>query len=121
EFYEYQFNNPSFPVSAFALNSSKGDQVYLSQATTNADLTGYRATAKFGAAQNGVSFGRYQTSVGVDFVAMSALSFGTAVTAQSPTNQITIFRTGQGATNPYPKVGPIVITEIMYHPPNLGT
>ncbi len=120
-FYEYQFNDPNFPGVAFALNGSKGDQIYLSQADTNASLTGYRASVSFGAAQNGVSFGRYQTSVGADFVAMSALSFGTAVTAQSPTNQITTFRTGQGAANPYPVVGPIMVTEIMYHPPDNGT
>jgi hypothetical protein len=31
------------------------------------------------------------------------------------------FRTGAGATNAYPLVGPVVITEIMYHPPDLGT
>jgi hypothetical protein len=61
-------------------------------------------------------------SVGtVDYPALSALSFGTSVTAQSPTNQITLFRTGQGEANAYPKVGPIVVSEIMYHPPDLGT
>ena len=31
------------------------------------------------------------------------------------------FRTGTGASNAYPKVGPVVISEIMYHPPDLGT
>src|SRR5687767_1609964 len=51
---------------------------------------------------------------------MPALSFGTSVTAQSPPNQIGVFRTGQGATNPYPKIGPLVISEIMYHPTNVG-
>jgi hypothetical protein len=117
-FYEYQFNSPDYPATAFALSSSKGDQVYLSQAT-NGQLTGYRAEVKFGASANGVSFGRHLTSAGADFTAMSALSFGTAVTAQSPTNQITLFRTGQGATNPYPWVGPVIINQIMYHPPDV--
>jgi hypothetical protein len=118
-FYEYQFNDNINGVP-FSLSSAKGDQVYLSQMNTSGRLTGYRAVAKFGPAANGVSFGRYVNSAGeVDYVAMSALSFGTGVTAQSPPDQITLFRTGPGATNPYPKVGPIIISEIMYHPPDL--
>jgi hypothetical protein len=117
-FYEYQFNDPEAPTTRFAFSSADGDQVYLSEAT-NGRLTGWHAEAKFGPSENGVSFGRHETSVGADFVALSALSFGTPVNAGSPTNQITLFRTGQGATNPYPKVGPIVISEIMYHPPDL--
>src|SRR5262249_33684392 len=55
-FYEIAFNNDTNGVP-FAL-SSMGDQVYLSMATTNGAMTGYRAIAKFGAAANGVSFGR---------------------------------------------------------------
>jgi len=119
-FYEYQFNGPSASIP-FALSSAKGDDVYLSQSGPGGVLTGYRASVKFGAAQNGVSFGRFVTSVGEDFVAMSDLSFGTAVRAGDPTNQITVFRTGPGAANPYAKVGPIVVSEIMYHPPDNGT
>jgi hypothetical protein len=117
-FYEYQFNNPEFLATAFALSSAKGDQVILSEAVQG-QLTGRRAEVKFGPSANGVAFGRYQTSVGVDFVALSALSLGTEVTAQSPTNQITLFRTGQGATNADPLVGPVIISQIMYHPPDL--
>jgi hypothetical protein len=120
-FYEYQFNDPNYRLAAFALNSAHGDEVYLSAVGANATLTGYRASAKFGAAANGVSLGRFPTSAGVDFVAMRQLSFGTSVTAGGPTNQITLFRTGQGASNSYPLVGPIVISEIMYHPPDIGT
>jgi hypothetical protein len=118
-FYEYQFNNQFAPLP-FALSSSKGDDVYLSPATAGA-LTGYRASISFGAAENGVSFGRFDTSVGVDFVAMSDLSFGSTVHAGDPTNLITTFRSGTGAANAYPKIGPLVITEIMYHPPDIGT
>ncbi len=120
-FYEVQFNNTDAGIP-FSLNSAKGDQVFLSQSTSNGALTGYRAFAKFGPSANGVSFGRYVNSVGnVDYAAMSALTFGTAVTAQSPTNQVTVFRTGAGAANAYPKVGPVVISEIMYHPADIGT
>lgn len=116
-FYEYQFNN-SDTGAPFSFSSAKGDTAYLSQSGANGQFTGYRSVAKFGPSENGVSFGRYVNSVGdVQFPAMSALSFGTAVNAQSPTNQITVFRTGAGAANPYPKVGPVVISEIAYRPP----
>jgi hypothetical protein len=120
-FYEQQFNNDLNPA-AFSLSSSSGDQVYLSQTTAGGALTGYRAVARFGPSANGVSFGRYVTSQGAaEFPPMSALTFGTPVTAQSSPDQINVFRTGTGAPNAYPKVGPIVISEIMYHPPDIGT
>ena len=115
-FYEIQFNNDTNGVP-FSLSSAKGDEVFLAQTTTNGQLTGYRAVAKFGASANGVSFGRYVNSVGeVDYPAMSALSLGTSVIAQSPPGQLALFRTGAGATNAYPKVGPVIISEVMYHP-----
>src|SRR5207253_6144243 len=68
---------------------------------TNGDLTGYFHGFKFGAGENGVSFGRHVTSEGKEhFVAQTALSLGT--------------------NNPGPRVGPVVINEIMYHPPENG-
>lgn len=110
-FYEYQFNfdNPGTP---FSFSSAKGDEVYLSQSTSPATVTGYRAFAEFDASENGVSFGRYRTSVGVDFTTLSARTFG--MDNPATTNQ---FRTGTGKTNAYPKVGPVVINEIMYNQP----
>ena len=115
-FYETQFNDTSAPFYAFSLSSAHGDQVYLS-AATNGVLTGYRAEVKFDAAENGVSFGRYRRSDGqYDFVAMSARTFG----VDSPAT-VAQFRTGTGLANAYPKVGPVVISEIMYHPPDIGT
>jgi hypothetical protein len=114
-FYETQFNDTSFPQMAFALSSSKGDEVYLS-AATNGVLTGYRAQVKFGASSNGVSFGRHRRSDGQqDFVAMSARTFGMDAPAT-----VTQFRTGAGKTNAYPLIGPVVFSEIMYHPPDFG-
>ena len=117
-FYEYQFNqDPTNNLAAFSLSSSKGDEIYLSTADTNGNLTGYRASVKFGAARNGVSFGRYVTSDGrEEFVAMSARSLG-----QDDPGSLAVFRTGTGLPNPYPKVGPVVISEIHYHPPDVGT
>ncbi len=91
---ETQFNAG---LNAFALGST-GDELYLFSAT-NGLLTGWAHGFSFGAAQNGVTFGRYVTSQNRDhFVAQA-------------TNTL-------GAPNSLPLVGPIVISEIMYHPPD---
>jgi hypothetical protein len=115
-FYEYQFN-PDFSglLPNFALDSTRGDEVVLSEVNAEGQLTGYRATARFGAAENGVSFGRHVTSVGPDFTAMSRRTFG----VETPSD-VGDFRNGRGATNPLPYVGPIVINEIMYHVPEVN-
>jgi hypothetical protein len=80
----------------FAL-SENGESLYLSSAQNDV-LTGYRNVEDFGASQTGVSFGRYyKPSTGnYNFVAMEE---------NTP-----------GSVNSYPKVGPIVISEIMYNP-----
>lgn len=125
-FYEYLGEpggfNPNgqgiFP--SFSFSSSQGDQCYLfSTYPGTAKLDGHRRGVDFPAAENGVSFGRYITSTGEsDFVPMETLTFGTDVTRLDPTNRLDDFRAGLGATNSRPKFGPLVITEIMYHPPD---
>ncbi|HWN94819.1 MAG TPA: lamin tail domain-containing protein, partial [Methylomirabilota bacterium] len=114
-FYEYQFN-PTFLFPSFSLSSVDGDEIFLSLTDTNGNLTGYRSSVDFGGQVNGVSFGRYETSIGSDFVAMTARTLG----ADAPAT-VQEFRTGQGKTNAAPRIGPIVINEIHYHPPELGT
>lgn len=112
-FYETQFND-ALAVKPFSLSSARGDEVYLGQTVAGAP-TGYRAEISFEASENAVSFGRYTTSVGENhFVAMSSRTFG----ADTP-DTVEDFRLGTGAANAYPNVGPIVISEIMYHPPDL--
>jgi hypothetical protein len=80
----------------FAL-SETGEEVCLSSAQGGA-LTGYQEVEDFGASENDVSFGRYyKSSTGnFNFVAMES---------NKP-----------GWVNSYPKVGPIVFSEIMYNP-----
>jgi hypothetical protein len=96
----------------FTFNSAHGDAVVLSEALSNGALTGYRLSKNFDASANGVSFGRYvKSDGGTDFVAMSQRSFG----SDSPLT-VTQFRTGTGAANSYPLVGPLVISEIFYEP-----
>jgi hypothetical protein len=95
-FTEAQFNpNPGVPPS-FSF-SSRGDEAFIFSADAGGQLTGYIFGYDFGAAGTDVSFGRYTNSVGeVHFVAQST---------RTP-----------AAPNSGPKVGPVVISEIMYHP-----
>ncbi len=112
-FYEVAFNpNHDVPPS-FDLNAFKDDEIILSVADANGNLSGYRTRVKFGASAAGVSFGRHEKSTGDDFVAMSARTFG----VDAPAN-VAQFRTGAGLGNGYPLVGPLVINEIQYHPPD---
>ena len=114
-FYENVFSNDTYAAIPFSL-SSKGDEVTLSSSQDGA-LTGYRTSVSFGTSENGVSFGRYVNSVGEEeFVAMSARTFG-----EDDPATLEQFRLGTGLPNAYPKVGPVVISEIMYHPPTDGT
>ena len=80
--------------------SSLGDEIYLFSGD-GTNITGYRHGFAFGAQVNGVSFGRYVSSDGAEHF----------VTQQQNT---------LGATNAGPKVGPVVINEIMYSPPAFG-
>jgi len=95
---DLNFGNPDDPGvhEPFAL-SENGERLYLSVAYDGV-LAGYRSTEDFGASETGVSFGRYYkaSTNNYNFVAMNENTPGSA--------------------NAYPKVGPIVISEIMYNP-----
>jgi hypothetical protein len=79
--------------------SENGEMVCLASALdANSNLTGYREKEDFGASETGVTFGRYYKA--------STNSY----------NFVPMDHNTLGATNAYPKVGPIVITEIMYRP-----
>jgi len=118
-FYQYQFNPLPGDPTSFALTSARGDEVYLSAVDAQGVLTGYRAKVEFGPSANGVSFGRYVTSAlngsKVEFVSMAQRTFG----VDNPLD-VGDFRTGTGLANSGPKVGPVVISEIMYHPIDLA-
>lgn len=83
--------DPSFTLS------SHGEEVYLYSADAAGNLTGFSDGFSFGAAANGVTFGRYTNSVGE---------------IQHPPQQASTL----GAPNAVPRVGPVVINEIYYHP-----
>jgi hypothetical protein len=94
-------NSDQFSVgdTGFAL-SEYGESVYLFSADAQTNLTGYYHGFDFGEAPNGVSFGRYVDSQGNDHYVLQAANT-------------------LGANNGLPRVGPLVITEIMYRPPDL--
>ena len=92
--HESQFGNAT--QGSLAFSADLGGEVWLSEADPTGNLTGFRTGAKFGASEHGVSSGRIVTSVGTDYSALSANTLGTA--------------------NAAPKVGPIMISEIMYNP-----
>jgi hypothetical protein len=82
----------------FALSENGEEVVLSSYRDANDNLTGYRRVEDFGASESDVSFGRYYkaSTDSYNFVAMDSNTPGFA--------------------NSYPKVGPVVINEIMYHP-----
>jgi hypothetical protein len=114
--YEYQFNGGPGSLVPFTFDSAHGDQAWLAAADANGNLTGYRLNAAFGPAASGVSFGRYLTSTGEDFVAMTQPTLGTDHPAT-----VDQFRNGKGAPNAPPLIGPVVVNEIMFHPPDSGS
>ncbi len=109
--YEYQFDPNDL---GFTYNSYEPGEVILCSGDASGALIGSRLQQSFGPAQHGVSFGRFQTSRGVDFVATSQGTFGMDTPAT-----LAEFRTGTGQTNAYPRIGPVIINELMYHPPDV--
>ena len=99
-FTESDFNNPPSAANSFAFSSS-GDEAYIFSGDATGNVTGYYDGFAFGASEPGVSFGRYFTSqTNLVYVAQKVST--------------------PGLPNAGPKVGPIVISEIMYHPPDIA-
>jgi len=98
QFTENQFGPGG--ADAFAL-SSLGEEIYLFSGD-GTNITGYRHGFEFGAQTNGVAFARHVTSDGkAHFVTPEANTLG--------------------FVNSGPKVGPVVISEIMYAPLPFGS
>jgi hypothetical protein len=82
----------------FLPESLQWDQTNAKKDQTSRHFTGY----DFGASEEGISFGRYVTSEGQEhFVAQNSVTLN--------------------ATNSGPKIGPIVINEVMYHPRDVAS
>ena len=89
------------PATGFAL-SSTGDGIYLFSANAAGELTGYVHGFEFGASANGVSFGRERTSDGNEFFVPRV-----SVTSNAPNSAV--------------RIGPLVVTEMMFHPLPVAT
>jgi len=96
------FAEGDFNVGANAFSfSSLGDEAHIFSGNSAGNLSGYAQGYDFGASATGVAFGRYTNSqTNIHFVAMSSNTFG--------------------FENARPRVGPVVISELMYHPPDLS-
>lgn len=108
-FYAQQFNATN-PLVPFGL-SGDGERIYLSSADLAGNLTGHVIALDFPATDTNVAYGRVSTSDGFKDALLEAPTFGT-----NPPSSISNFRSGNGGINSAPKVGPIVISEIMYNP-----
>ena len=92
-FAESDFNLGAIPFSF----SSNGDEAVLSSGDVTGALTGYAHVVHFGASESGVSFGRHLNSQNAEFfTAQKTQTFGGA--------------------NAGPKIGPVVISEMMIEP-----
>ena len=98
---DIDFNNPGDPgcIVPFALSENGEEACLSSRLDPNGMLTGYRQVEDFGASATNVSLGRYYKS-STDNFNFVAMDYNTP-----------------DANNANPKVGPIVINEIMYNPP----
>ena len=96
-------NDPGCHVP-FAL-SENGEKIYLSSGIPDElTLGGFRDDREFGASDRDVAFGLYTKS-------------GLSAIAGDPTDFVAMSQSTKNSANTYPpKVGPIVIAEIMYHP-----
>jgi hypothetical protein len=113
--YQYQFDATNAPLPGnvpFALSES-GDQLFLTAADAASNLTRFVDYARFEASANGVSFGLHPDGTGA-WVTLDSVTFGTT----TPPGSLAYFRSGQGASNSAPRVGPVVFSEVMYHTPN---
>ena len=93
-FTENEFAAESQGEASFRLNSH-GESTWLSSATSDGTLTGYTHGFEFGASANGVSFGRYLDSQGVEQIVAA--------------EEVTL-----GSENAPPLIGPVVINELLY-------
>ena len=81
----------------FSFDGAHGDDVYLVQADARSNLVRFVDHVEFGPAANGESFGRWPNGTGSGYPMISRTF---------------------GASNSGPRVGPLVIGELMYNPPS---
>ena len=99
----------------FTFNSAHGDEVVLTAGTAAAAVTGARSARDVLASANGVALARHvKSNSGTDLVPENRRTFG----HDSPAT-LAEFRQSTGLPNADPRVGPLVLSEILHHPPDL--
>lgn len=111
-FFEIQFNatNALIPFSL----SSAGESVWLISTTDAGKLHKFVDVVRFDGTESNRSIGRYKTSYGIDFAPLESPMFGA-----TPPATLGAFRFSTGWPNSGALTGPVVINELMYHPPDL--
>lgn len=115
-FYASEFATGLVP---FEFDATGGNAI-LSAEDSSGNLTGIGAVVSYGAAPTNSSFGRVtatglnNTLGGAEFWAQTVHTFG-----QDNPADVATFHTSAGAMNGLPQIGPVTISEIMCHPPNL--
>lgn len=87
-------------ASGLVIDSNHAGELWLSEADGAGTITGFRDGVKFGPSEHGVSFGPIPTTVDRDTAPLATVTLG--------------------QPNAAPKVGPVIISEIMYHPDTGG-
>jgi hypothetical protein len=100
----------------FTFSSANGDEGVLMSADGSGNLRFWMDTVSFEASANGIPFGRHPNGTG-SFTTLQQQSLGTEVSMGFPVEYLGLFRTGAGAPNAGPLLGPVVFHRIQYHPP----
>lgn len=100
----------------FTFSSANGDEGVLMSADTSGNLKFWMDTVSFEASANGIPFGRHPNGTG-RFTTLQQQTFGTELSMGFPVEYLGLFRTGNGAPNAGPLIGPVVFQRIQYHPP----
>ena len=112
--YEHQMQSALIPFSLLG----RGDEVFLSAVNSTGNITGFGALVRFGPATANTSIGRVTasglstSSGGAEFWRLTIPSFG-----QDNAPSTAAFRSGLGLPNNSPRLGPVIINEVMYRPP----
>ena len=99
-FSEAQFDPAPGTPGSFSLNA-RGDDLHLFSADTQTNLTGYTHSLVFGPSARDVTFGRHAISTGEEYFPAQLANT-------------------RDAANAGPRIGPVVISEIQYHPDTGG-
>ncbi|MBI1839753.1 MAG: lamin tail domain-containing protein, partial [Verrucomicrobia bacterium] len=110
--YEASWKDSASPLR---LRGGVGGEMWLFESDSQGRLTGGATRASFGTAPANVSYGRYEGWNGPEYLLLDQPSFG----VPNPST-VAAFRLGTGAVNGPLRTGPVVISEILYHPSPSG-